>query len=78
MKSSCRRTFPTLVLTLALAAPSGASTAAPIVRPALAPVADPRLQAELYRSRERAPDGHLLDLLYSTESRLAYMIRFDG
>ena len=34
--------------------------------------------ADLYRSAVRAPDGHLYDLLYSKESGVAYLIRFDG
>ena len=41
---------------------------------------DPELlkEAELFRSSQRAPDGHTYDLLYSSESGIAYMIRFDG
>jgi hypothetical protein len=35
-------------------------------------------EADLYRSRGRAPDGHLYDLLYSQETGVAYMIQFDG
>ena len=35
-------------------------------------------EAELFRSGKRAPDGHNYDLLYSTETGIAYMIRFDG
>jgi hypothetical protein len=35
-------------------------------------------EADLYRSKERAPDGHLYDLLYSQETGVAYMIQFDG
>ncbi len=41
---------------------------------------DPKLlsEADLYHSAERAPDGQLYDLLYSTETGIAYLIRFDG
>jgi len=41
---------------------------------------DPELlkEAELFRSSKRAPDGHNYDLLYSRETGIAYMIRFDG
>ncbi len=35
-------------------------------------------EATLYSSAERAPDGHLYDLLYAEESGIAYLIRFDG
>lgn len=35
-------------------------------------------EADLYRSRDRAPDGHLYDLLYSQDTGVAYMIQFDG
>jgi hypothetical protein len=35
-------------------------------------------EAELYRSSERAPDGHLYDLLYSQETGVTYLIQFDG
>ena len=35
-------------------------------------------EAELFRSSQRAPDGHTYDLLYSSASGIAYMIRFDG
>ena len=35
-------------------------------------------EAELFRSSQRAPDGHTYDLLYSSEAGIAYMIRFDG
>lgn len=35
-------------------------------------------EAELFRSSKRAPDGHNYDLLYSRETGIAYMIRFDG
>jgi hypothetical protein len=34
--------------------------------------------AELFRSSTRAPDGHNYDLLFSEETGIAYMIRFDG
>jgi len=35
-------------------------------------------QASLYRSQARAPDGHNYDLLYSENSGVAYLVRFDG
>lgn len=35
-------------------------------------------QAQLYQGDKRAPDGHLYDLLYSEDSGVAYLIRFDG
>jgi hypothetical protein len=35
-------------------------------------------EAELFQSRERAPDGRLYDLLYSEDEGIVYMIRFDG
>lgn len=35
-------------------------------------------EADLYRSSERAPGGHLYDLLYSQETGIAYLIQFDG
>lgn len=35
-------------------------------------------QAQLYRSEQRAPDGHAYDLLYSAAQGIAYLIRFDG
>jgi hypothetical protein len=35
-------------------------------------------EADLYRSKDRAPAGHLYDLLYSQETGIVYMIQFDG
>lgn len=35
-------------------------------------------EAELYRSEDRAPAGRLYDLLFSRDSGIAYLIRFDG
>jgi hypothetical protein len=35
-------------------------------------------EAQLYRNGQRAPDGHMYDLLYSADSGVAYLIRFDG
>lgn len=35
-------------------------------------------KAELYASAERAEDGRIYELLYSGETGIAYMIRFDG
>jgi hypothetical protein len=35
-------------------------------------------QAELYGSEDRAPDGHNYQLLFSVETGIAYLIRFDG
>jgi hypothetical protein len=35
-------------------------------------------EGQLYRSEQRAPDGHLYDLLYSVDLGIAYFIRFDG
>jgi hypothetical protein len=34
--------------------------------------------AQLYRSAHRASDGHLYDLLYSPDSGIAFLVRFDG
>jgi hypothetical protein len=34
--------------------------------------------ALLYRSSVRAPDGHLYDLLYSPDTGIAYLVRYDG
>jgi hypothetical protein len=41
---------------------------------------DPELLeiAELFQSKERASDGRHYDLLYSEETGIVYMIRFDG
>jgi hypothetical protein len=41
---------------------------------------DPELleNAELFSSRSRAPDGHNYNLLFSRETGIAYMVRFDG
>jgi hypothetical protein len=35
-------------------------------------------EGQLYRSEQRAPDGHMYDLLYSVDLGIAYFIRFDG
>jgi hypothetical protein len=35
-------------------------------------------EANLYRNRERAPNGHAYELLYSQETGVAYLIQFDG
>ena len=35
-------------------------------------------EVQLYRSKQRAPDGYLYDLLYSVDLGIAYLIRFDG
>jgi hypothetical protein len=35
-------------------------------------------EAELFQSTERADDGRLYELLYSEETGITYLIRFDG
>lgn len=41
---------------------------------------DPELldNAELFRANQRAADGHIYEILYSRDTGIVYLIRFDG